>query len=143
MAKWRAIGYWPLLAVNFWKGARGVCGGNNWQRPWWQIYKKQEDEEVKNPHPSNSIQQVQKGMIIARDVKIVKCNNTFWTYWIQHFFYDRTKKTFYSTRSCVYWAFFSTCGPLKRSCHLRFKLAHYFFHYYTEGDEELLYLLLL
>jgi hypothetical protein len=69
-----------------------VCGGNNWQRPWWQIYKKQEDEEVKNPHPSNSIQQVQKGMIIARDVKIVKCNNTFWTYWIQHFFYDRTKK---------------------------------------------------
>jgi flagellar basal body-associated protein FliL len=30
-------------------------------------------------------------MIIARDVKIVKCNNTFCTCCIQRFFYDRTK----------------------------------------------------
>jgi hypothetical protein len=26
------------------------------------------------------------------------------------------KKTLYSTRSCVNWAFFGTHGPLKRSC---------------------------
>jgi hypothetical protein len=25
------------------------------------------------------------------------------------------QKTLYSTRSCVNWAFFGTCGPLKRS----------------------------
>jgi hypothetical protein len=34
------------------------------------------------------------------------------------------KKTLYSTRFCVNWAFFGTRGPLKRSFHLRFKLAH-------------------
>jgi hypothetical protein len=33
------------------------------------------------------------------------------------------KKTLYSTRSCVNWAFFGTRGPLKRSFHSRFKLA--------------------
>jgi hypothetical protein len=36
----------------------------------------------------------------------------------------RTKKTLYSTRSCVKWAFFGTRGSLKRSFHSRFKLAH-------------------
>jgi hypothetical protein len=34
------------------------------------------------------------------------------------------KKTLYSTRSSVNWAFFGTRGPLKRSFHSRFKLAH-------------------
>jgi hypothetical protein len=34
------------------------------------------------------------------------------------------KKTLYSTRSCVNWAFFGTRGPLKRSFHSRFNLAH-------------------
>jgi hypothetical protein len=34
------------------------------------------------------------------------------------------KKTLYSTRSCVNWAFFSTRVPLKRSFHSRFKMAH-------------------
>jgi hypothetical protein len=34
------------------------------------------------------------------------------------------KKTLYSTRSCENWAFFGTRGPLKRSFHSRFKLAH-------------------
>jgi hypothetical protein len=34
------------------------------------------------------------------------------------------KKTLYSTLSCVNWAFFGTCGPLKRSFHSRFKMAH-------------------
>jgi hypothetical protein len=34
------------------------------------------------------------------------------------------KKTLYSPRSCVNWAFFGTRGPLKRSFHSRFKLAH-------------------
>jgi hypothetical protein len=34
------------------------------------------------------------------------------------------KKTLYSTRSCVNWAFFGTRGPLKRSFHSRFKLLH-------------------
>jgi hypothetical protein len=34
------------------------------------------------------------------------------------------KKTLYSTRSCVNWAFFGTRGPLKRSFHSRFKMAH-------------------
>jgi hypothetical protein len=34
------------------------------------------------------------------------------------------KKTLYSTRSCVNWTFFGTGGPLKRSFHSRFKLAH-------------------
>jgi hypothetical protein len=36
----------------------------------------------------------------------------------------RTKKSLYSTRSCVNWALFGTRGPLKRSFHSRFKLAH-------------------
>jgi hypothetical protein len=34
------------------------------------------------------------------------------------------KKSLYSTRSCVNWALFGTRGPLKRSFHSRFKLAH-------------------
>jgi hypothetical protein len=34
------------------------------------------------------------------------------------------KKTLYSTRSCVNWAFFGTRGPLKRSFHSRLKMAH-------------------
>jgi hypothetical protein len=34
------------------------------------------------------------------------------------------KKILYSTRSCANWAFFGTRGPLKRSFHSRFKLAH-------------------
>jgi hypothetical protein len=34
------------------------------------------------------------------------------------------QKTLYSTCSCVNWAFFGTRGPLKRSFHSRFKLAH-------------------
>jgi hypothetical protein len=34
------------------------------------------------------------------------------------------KKTLYSTRSCVNWAFFGTRGPSKRSFHSRFKMAH-------------------
>jgi hypothetical protein len=34
------------------------------------------------------------------------------------------KKTLYSTRSCVNWAFFGTRGPLKYSFHSRFKMAH-------------------
>jgi hypothetical protein len=34
------------------------------------------------------------------------------------------QKTLYSTRSCVNWAFFGTHGPLKRSFHSPFKLAH-------------------
>jgi hypothetical protein len=34
------------------------------------------------------------------------------------------KKTLYSTRLCVNWAFFDTRGPLKRSFHSRFKMAH-------------------
>jgi hypothetical protein len=34
------------------------------------------------------------------------------------------KKTLYSTRSCVNWAFFGTRGPLKHSFHSRFKRAH-------------------
>jgi hypothetical protein len=34
------------------------------------------------------------------------------------------KKTLYSTRSCVNWTFFGTRGPLKRSFHSRFKMAH-------------------
>jgi hypothetical protein len=34
------------------------------------------------------------------------------------------KRTLYSTRSCVNWTFFSTRGPLKRSFHSRFNLAH-------------------
>jgi hypothetical protein len=34
------------------------------------------------------------------------------------------KKTLYSTRSCVNWTFFGTRGPLKRSFHSRFSLAH-------------------
>jgi hypothetical protein len=34
------------------------------------------------------------------------------------------KKTLYSTRSCVNWTFFGTCGPLKRSFHSRFNLVH-------------------
>jgi hypothetical protein len=34
------------------------------------------------------------------------------------------KKTLYSTRSCVNWAFFGTRRPLKRSFHSRFKMAH-------------------
>jgi hypothetical protein len=34
------------------------------------------------------------------------------------------KKTLYSTRSCVNWAFFGTRGPLKLSLHSSFKLAH-------------------
>jgi hypothetical protein len=34
------------------------------------------------------------------------------------------QKTLYSTRSCVNWAFFGTRGPLKRSFHSLFKLAH-------------------
>jgi hypothetical protein len=34
------------------------------------------------------------------------------------------KKTLYSTRSCVNWAFFGTRGPLKRSFHSPFKLVH-------------------
>jgi hypothetical protein len=36
----------------------------------------------------------------------------------------RNKKTLYSTRACVNWAFFGTRGPLKRPFHSRFKLAH-------------------
>jgi hypothetical protein len=35
-----------------------------------------------------------------------------------------TKKTLYSTRSCANWARLETRGPLKRSFHSRFKLAH-------------------
>jgi hypothetical protein len=34
------------------------------------------------------------------------------------------KKTSYSTRSCVNWALYDARGPLKHSCHLRFKLTH-------------------
>jgi hypothetical protein len=34
------------------------------------------------------------------------------------------KKTLYSTRSCVNWAFFGIHGPLKRSFHSRFNLTH-------------------
>jgi hypothetical protein len=34
------------------------------------------------------------------------------------------KQTLYSTRSWINWAFFGTRGPLKRSFHSRFKLAH-------------------
>jgi hypothetical protein len=34
------------------------------------------------------------------------------------------QKTLYSTRSCVNRAFFGTHGPLKRSFHSPFKLAH-------------------
>jgi hypothetical protein len=34
------------------------------------------------------------------------------------------KKTLYSTRLCVNWAFFGTRGPLKRSFHSRFKMVH-------------------
>jgi hypothetical protein len=34
------------------------------------------------------------------------------------------KKTLYSTRSCVNWAFFGTRRPLKRSFHSRFKMVH-------------------
>jgi hypothetical protein len=34
------------------------------------------------------------------------------------------KKMLYSTRSCVNWTFFGTRGPLKRSFHSRFNLAH-------------------
>jgi hypothetical protein len=34
------------------------------------------------------------------------------------------KKTLYSTHSSVNWPFFGTRGPLKRSFHSRFKLAH-------------------
>jgi hypothetical protein len=34
------------------------------------------------------------------------------------------KKTLYSTRSCVNWAFFGTSGPLRRSFYSRSKLAH-------------------
>jgi hypothetical protein len=34
------------------------------------------------------------------------------------------KKTLYSTRSCVNWAFFGTRGPLKRSFHSRLIMAH-------------------
>jgi hypothetical protein len=34
------------------------------------------------------------------------------------------KKTLYSTRFCVNWAFFGTSVPLKRSFHSRFKQAH-------------------
>jgi hypothetical protein len=34
------------------------------------------------------------------------------------------KKTLYSTRCCVNWAFFGTRGPLKRWFHSCFKLAH-------------------
>jgi hypothetical protein len=34
------------------------------------------------------------------------------------------KKTLYSTRSCVNWAYFGTRGPLKRSFHSCFNLAH-------------------
>jgi hypothetical protein len=34
------------------------------------------------------------------------------------------KKTLYSTRLCVNWAFFGTRGPLKRSFQSRFKMAH-------------------
>jgi hypothetical protein len=34
------------------------------------------------------------------------------------------KKTLYSTRSCVNWAFFGTRGSLKHSFHSRFKVAH-------------------
>jgi hypothetical protein len=36
----------------------------------------------------------------------------------------RLQKTLYSTRSCVNWVFFGTRGPLKRSFHSHFKLAH-------------------
>jgi hypothetical protein len=32
--------------------------------------------------------------------------------------------SFYSTRSCVNWAFFGTRGPLKRSFHSRLIMAH-------------------
>jgi hypothetical protein len=34
------------------------------------------------------------------------------------------KKTLYSTRSCVNWAFFGIRGSLKHSFHSRFKVAH-------------------
>jgi hypothetical protein len=34
------------------------------------------------------------------------------------------KKTLYSIRSCVIWAFFGTRGPLKLSFHSSFKLVH-------------------
>jgi hypothetical protein len=34
------------------------------------------------------------------------------------------KKTLYSTRFCVIWAFFGARGPLKLSFHSSFKLAH-------------------
>jgi hypothetical protein len=34
------------------------------------------------------------------------------------------KKTLYSTRSCINWAFFGTRGPLKRSFHSRLKMVY-------------------
>jgi hypothetical protein len=37
------------------------------------------------------------------------------------------KKTLYSIRSCVNWAFFGTRGPLKRSFHSRFKINYYYY----------------
>jgi hypothetical protein len=50
-------------------------------------------------------------MIIARDVKIVpRAADVLHT----TFFLRSNKKTLYSTRSGVNWAFFGTRGPLKR-----------------------------
>jgi hypothetical protein len=38
------------------------------------------------------------------------------------------KKTLYSTRSCVNWAYFGTCEPLKRSFHSRVRKQAQFTH---------------
>jgi hypothetical protein len=46
---------------------------------------------------------------------------------VQFYFYSflpRDRIVVYLTSSCVNWAFFGTRGPLKRSFHSRFKLAH-------------------
>jgi hypothetical protein len=92
-------------------------------------------------------------MIIARDVKIVpraagEWDNTslaitlFARVAYNIFSTIEQKNVVFNSFLCKL-GFFGTCGPLKRSFHSRFKLAHYFVHYYTEGEEELLYLLLL
>jgi hypothetical protein len=82
-------------------------------------------------------------MIIARDGKL----STSTTRQVQsrflhllhtyNIFSTIEQKTLYSIRSCINWAFFGTRGPLKRSFHSRCKQAHYFFHYYTEGEPQL------
>jgi hypothetical protein len=55
------------------------------------------------------------------------------------------QKTLYSTRSCVNWTFFGTPGPLKRSFHSRFKMAHACQktpNLHTNSSKKLLFLLI-